>query len=173
MFFAFLLHVVHFIYNLFIKVRLFWKQLSSATPKPIRAPRRRIPKHLAVVFIIDPNIYADTVQTAITQNALKIVEWCQTIGIPKLTLYEEHDRLSKCVQTLQDRLSIHGPEAESSESETEYPLTPPPSDYSDSRPLSPNNHQASNVTTLHVSQHIQEARNLQKRRSHRNFKYHI
>jgi len=189
--FACLLHAVHFIYIFFIKIHLFCKQLSSATPKPLQAPRRRTPKHLAVVFVIDPNIFADTVEAALTENALKIVEWCQTIGIPKLTFYEEHgarhrqirynaltswsiDRLSKCERTLQDHLSIHGSEAESSESETEYPLTPPPSDYSDSRPLSPNHHQANKTITLHVSQHVpsQEVRNLRKRRSPRNFKYY-
>ena len=83
--------------------------------------------------------------------------------------------MSKCVQTLQECLSIHGLEGGSSESETEYPITPPPSDYSDSRPLSPNHHQA-HVTTIHVSRRnspSQESRNLEKqgkRRSHRNFK---
>lgn len=88
--FAFLLCTIHFIYILSTKARLFWKQLSSATPKPLQAPRRRIPKHLAVVFIIDPNIYVDTVQTALIESALNIIEWCQTTGIPKLTLYEEN-----------------------------------------------------------------------------------
>ena len=88
--FSFLLHTIHFIYILFTKARLFWKQISSATPKPLQAPRRRIPKHLAVVFIFDPNIHADTVQTILIESALNIIEWCQTTGIPKLTLYEEH-----------------------------------------------------------------------------------
>jgi hypothetical protein len=87
--FAFLL-IIHFIYICSTKARLFWKQLFSNTPKPLQAPRRRIPKHLAVVFIIDPNIYADTVQTALIESALNIIDWCQTTGIPKLTLYEEH-----------------------------------------------------------------------------------
>ena len=88
--FAFLLYTIHLIHILFTKARLFWKQLSSTTRKPLQAPRRRIPKHLAVVFIIDPNIHADTAQTALIESALNIVEWCQTTGIPKLTLYEEH-----------------------------------------------------------------------------------
>jgi len=168
--FAFLLHAIHLIYILSTKARLFWKQLSLATPKPLQAPRRRIPKHLAVVFIIDPNIYADTVQTALIGSALNIVEWCQITGIPKVTLYEEHDRLSKCVQTLQEHLSIHGSEGGSSESETEYPITPPPSDYSDSRPLSPKHHQV-HVTTIHVSQHSpsQETRNLEKQGKRRSY----
>lgn len=72
------------------------------------------------------------------------------------------DRLSKCVPNLQERLSMHGSDAELSESETEYPLTPPPSDYSDSRPLSPSHRP--NITIIHVPQHTpgREARNLQK-----------
>ena len=193
--FAFLLQTLHFIYFFLATIRLFWKEnLSPATPKPLQAPRKRIPKHLAVAFIIDPNIHADTVQTALTESALKLVEWCQTVGISKLTLYEEHgarnkhhkrvlrvdlfiDRLSKCAQTLQTHFYTPELEAESSESEIEYPLTPPPSDYSDSRPLSPNHHQAG-LTIIHVSQCTpsQEAQNLQKlgkRRSYRNSKYHI
>ena len=88
--FAFLLYILHFVYILFTTARLFWRQLSSTTPKPLQAPRRRIPKHLAVVFTIDPNIYADNVQTTLIESALNIIEWCQTTGIPKLTLYEEH-----------------------------------------------------------------------------------
>jgi dehydrodolichyl diphosphate syntase complex subunit NUS1 len=88
--FVFLLHTIHFIYGLFTKARLFWRQLSLAVPKPLQAPRRRIPKHLAVTFIIDSNIYTDTVQTTLAESALKIIEWCQIAGIPKLTLYEEH-----------------------------------------------------------------------------------
>lgn len=88
--FAFLLHTIHFIYILSTKARIFWEQLSSATPKPLQAPRRQIPKHLAVVFIIDPSIYADTVQTTLIESALNIIEWCQATGIQKLTLYEEH-----------------------------------------------------------------------------------
>ena len=88
--FVFLLHTIHFVYILFTKAHLFWKQLSLATPKPLQAPRRRIPKHLAVVFSIDPNIYTDTVQTTLTESALKVIEWCQITGIPKLTFYEEH-----------------------------------------------------------------------------------
>ena len=88
--YAFLLCIIHFIYVLSTKARLFWKQLSSATPKPLQAPRTRIPKHLAVVFIIDPNIFSDTAQTALIENALNVIKWCQTTGISKLTLYEEH-----------------------------------------------------------------------------------
>lgn len=88
--FDFILHAIHFIFALFIKARLIWKHRSLVTPKPVRTPPSRIPKHLAVVLIIDPAICADTAQTALTESALKIVEWCQTIGIPKVTLYEEH-----------------------------------------------------------------------------------
>jgi len=100
--FAFLLYIIHFVYILSTKTRLVWKYFSSTIPKPLQAPRRRIPKHLAVVFIIGPNIYADNVQTALIEGALKIIEWCQVTGITKLTLYEEHDRLSKCVPNLQE-----------------------------------------------------------------------
>jgi len=96
--FVFLLHAIHFIHILFTRARLFWKQLSSANPKPLQAPRRQIPKHLAVVFIVDSNS-ADCVQTALIESALNVIGWCQAAGIPKLTLYEEHDRLSKCVKS--------------------------------------------------------------------------
>lgn len=156
--FVFLLHSIHFIYIWFTKARLFWKQFSFTTPTPLQAPRRRIPKHLAVTFIIDPNIHTDIVQTTLTESALRIIEWCQITGIPKLTLYEEHDRLSKCVQTLQENLSIHGSESESSDSETQYPITPPPSDYS---PLSPKLRQA-NVITFDVSQRSRNVQKLEK-----------
>lgn len=43
----------------------------------------------------------------------------------------------KCTQNIRDHFSNDQLEEESSESEMEYPLTPPPSDHSGSRPISP------------------------------------
>jgi hypothetical protein len=48
------------------------------------------------------------------------------------------DMLSGCAEAISEQLPVHGRENDSCESEVEYPLTPPPSDHSESRPLSPN-----------------------------------
>lgn len=65
------------------------------------------------------------------------------------------DVLSKCIQNIRERLPIHGQDAESSESETEYPPTPPASDYSESRPLSPEttHNQITPVVTIKLTNH--------------------
>lgn len=64
--------------------------------------------------------------------------------------------LSRCIHDIRKRLPIHGQEPELSDSETEYPITPPASEYSESRPLSPDIVQEHNapITTILVSDPI-------------------
>jgi dehydrodolichyl diphosphate syntase complex subunit NUS1 len=68
---------------------------------------------------------------------LNAVEWCRTLGVQKLTVYEQQDMLATCTEGIRAQLPAPVLDVESSESETDYPLTPPPSDHSLSRPLSP------------------------------------
>jgi len=66
------------------------------------------------------------------------VEWCRTVGIPKLTLYEEHGLILQLEPRIREAVFGQDHELPSSDSEIEYqPLTPPESVYSESRSLSP------------------------------------
>ncbi|KAF5313078.1 hypothetical protein D9619_003537 [Psilocybe cf. subviscida] len=135
--FAVALHVVHFFYAIFLRVHSYYTHRRAPLPQPLTAARHRIPKHLALVFVVDPTVTLREAQDALTESVLNAVEWCRTLGIQKLTVYEQKDMLSKCTESIREQLPAPILDVESSESETDYPLTPPPSDHSLSRPLSP------------------------------------
>lgn len=166
--FAFLLHAFHLIYTIVIRVRCLWPRFSTP-PQTIHSPRHRIPKHLAIVFVINELISLETAQDVLCTSVMNAVEWCQYIGIKKLTVYDERgersrklycagidvvtaDMLSKCTQRIRESLPIHRQEHDCSKSETYFPLTPPPSDYSESRPISPAQSDGDSipVTTIHI-----------------------
>jgi len=92
--FALLLHAFHFIYTIVIRVRCLC-QSSSTPPQAILSLRRRIPNHLAIVFVINEATSLETVQDVLCTSVLNAVEWCQSVGIKKLTVYEERGVASR------------------------------------------------------------------------------
>ncbi|KIM48242.1 hypothetical protein M413DRAFT_439968 [Hebeloma cylindrosporum] len=152
--FALLLYAFHFIYTIIVRVRCLWPR-SSTAPQPIQSTRHRIPKHLAIVFVINEAISLETVQDVLCTSVLNAVEWCQSIGIKKLTVYDERDMLSRCTQRIRESFPVHAQEHRS-ESEAYRPLTPPPSDYSESRPLSPTQSHGDSipVTKIHIPESV-------------------
>lgn len=135
--FALSLRVLHFIYALVIHVRSYWKRYTWSPPQPLSAARKRLPKHLAIILVADTQLTEEATERLLSDSVVNAVDWCRASGIQKLTVYEENGLLSTSTQTIGDRVPHNSSESESSESELEYPLTPPPSDYSESRPLSP------------------------------------
>ena len=152
--FALSLRVLHFIYALVAHVHSYWKRYTWSPPQPLSAARKRLPKHLAIILVPDTQLAEEATEKLLSDSVVNAVGWCRTSGIQKLTVYEENGMyqgfrqilrmstsgaglLSASAQTIGDRLPHNSSDSESSESELEYPLTPPPSDYSESRPLSP------------------------------------
>ncbi|KAF9480983.1 hypothetical protein BDN70DRAFT_992226 [Pholiota conissans] len=158
--YAFILYFLHLLYAVILGARSLKKRLFASPPQQLQAQRRRIPKHLAIVFTVDPLVPVEIAREALTESIINAVEWCRTIGVKKLTVYEENDMLSGCVQAICKHLPVQEQETDSSESEIDYPLTPPPSDHSESRPLSPNDLPLSSnyipITKLRVSESFSE-----------------
>jgi len=88
--FPFLLRIFHFIYSVILAVRDFWQSRKPLSPQPLTASRRRIPQHLAVVFTVASDVSTDVAQQIAEESVTNIVKWCRTIGVKKLTLYEQH-----------------------------------------------------------------------------------
>ncbi|KAF9535427.1 hypothetical protein CPB83DRAFT_754001 [Crepidotus variabilis] len=151
--FSLILNVLHFIYSAVLKLRSFRQRHSQLTPQHLLAERRRIPKHLALLFVAETGQDVERAKHALSESVLNAVEWCRAIGVQKLTVYEEKDLLSQCIADIQQGLPKLNTEEESPTAQQIYhPLTPPPSDYSDSRPLSPNNgHYSIPFTAIHIS----------------------
>lgn len=154
---ALLLHILHLTYSLYLLVCGCWKRLTWKTPNPLDSPRRRIPNHLAILLAIDTRTPSKHTEERIINCVIKLLAWCREVGIGKLTVYDEHGTCpspligltrphcghvgvvmshAQCIRerAIQDcMIEID----DTSDSDVEYPLTPPPSDYSESRPLSP------------------------------------
>ncbi|KAG6862357.1 hypothetical protein C0995_011797 [Termitomyces sp. Mi166 len=146
---ALFLHVLHYLYSLVILCYSFCLRPSPLVPRPSR--RHRTPKHLALLLVSGTGQDNSDLQTIIVQTVVDAVSWCRASGIQRLTVYEEHGVLLELYKNICDSLPAEFEES-SNDSDTEYPLTPPPSDYSGSRPISPQrNLQADNhVLTIRV-----------------------
>jgi hypothetical protein len=87
---AFSLKALHIFYSLALLVYSGWKRLTGASPQPLEATRRRIPKHLAVIIAVDPKSSCEDVEKSLIGTIVNVVAWCRIIGTQKLTVYEEH-----------------------------------------------------------------------------------
>lgn len=178
----FLLYLSHRLYLLYLSLHAFHKSLTRTLPKPLDAARRRIPKHLALCFSNLPQPSEDN-EDNLVECVTNTADWCRTTGIRRLTIYDEHGVfdapqwaflihipgiLTRCASRIEQRLRNQLPESDASASEIEYPLTPPPSDYAGSRPLSPIP-SFSHVVTIEIPHYIRKTNNtlnVRKRRSH-------
>lgn len=158
-----LLHLLHFFYHVFTLI-------SSRKPQPqphqLSYPRKQIPRHLALSLVSYNNesTSGDAVLECFLESIQRTAGWCGTVGIRKLTVYDRDGTaisirprlaritnystgiLSANIEQVSQRLAVltqHHSEDEISE--IEYPLTPPPSDVSESRPLSPVNLRSLNL----------------------------
>jgi len=163
----FLLYLIHRLYLLYLSLHAFHKSLTRTPPKRLDAARRRIPKHLALCFSNLPQPSEDN-EDNLVECVTNTADWCRATGIRRLTIYDEYSILTRCASRIERGLRNQLPESDASASEIEYPLTPPPSDYADSRPLSPIP-SFSHVVTIEMPHYIRKTNNtlnVRKRRSH-------
>ncbi|KAK2461948.1 hypothetical protein APHAL10511_006411 [Amanita phalloides] len=164
-----LLRLIHTFYSFYLLIGAYRAHLTRSRPAPIHAPRRRVPKHLALLFSHIPQRAAED---RLIDCVTRVVDWCRTAGIRKLTVYDEHGVLLHCASRIEQRVQNKYPESDSSASEVEYPLTPPPSDYTDSRPLSPVPTD-SHVITIEIPHRVRNKHNLNVRKRSNNRAGHI
>ncbi|PFH54433.1 hypothetical protein AMATHDRAFT_134800 [Amanita thiersii Skay4041] len=131
------LFLFHQFYSLCLSLHSYSRLLMWRQPALLDAPRKRIPNHLALLLVSDSSQPSEHAQDCMLQSVQRAVGWSQQVGIRKLTVYDQHGILIRCIPQIRERLASLVPTVESSDSEIEYPLTPPSSDYADSRPLSP------------------------------------
>jgi len=146
------LTILHFLYACITTI-VSWKTHWSRIPPPsVERPRARVPLHLALVLAAEDYDFdqKELVRECLLESLQNATVWCQTVGIRKLTVYDRHGILSNDFEHVSQRHYAPGAfsvEDSSSESDIEYPLTPPLSD-TDSRPLSPTNIQALNMNVI-------------------------
>ncbi|KAF8642412.1 hypothetical protein AX16_009677 [Volvariella volvacea WC 439] len=157
---AFLLNTIHLVYSFTNLLLQYFR--PKPRPRPLTAPRNRLPNHLAILFITQSKSPSTSIQHALLKSVATYVSWCKVVGIPKLTVYDQHGILLKSSQLVQERLLdlCEPDDSDSSGSDLEYPLTPPPSDYAESRPLSPEQspQQENSATIIHIPDKVARVR---------------
>jgi len=131
------LRILHAIYSLSIA----FSDLSifgPRTPQSLTTKRRQIPDHLAVLLIPDYDLETSIIEETFIETVENAVQWCRIVGIPRLTVYDSEGTLVKCSQDIRRRVRVchDSTGGESTDSDIEYPLTPPMSDHSDSMSFS-------------------------------------
>ncbi|KLO17035.1 hypothetical protein SCHPADRAFT_186550 [Schizopora paradoxa] len=139
-----ILAIVHAFYTFWTLAASHVRLARKADPHPLEYPRRQTPKHLALVLVTeDGRLKNEEEETYVCNTVADVVGWSKAVGIESLSVYNRQGVLYKYAETIREMLSRPShfesgqEDAESnSESELEFPLTPPPSDHSISRPLS-------------------------------------
>jgi len=161
-----LLFLIHRLHLSYLSLRVFHELLTRTPPKPLDAHRNRIPKHLALLISNVPQS-CNQDEGDLIECVTNTVDWCRSTGIRRLTVYDEHGILMRCASRIEQRIQNQFPESDTSASEIEYPLTPPPSDYADSRPLSPipSYSHVISIEIPHYTKKVNNGLNVRKRRS--------
>ncbi|KAF8898791.1 hypothetical protein BD779DRAFT_1666575 [Infundibulicybe gibba] len=136
---ALCLRLLHLLYSITLALSSCWKR--SNRPQPLTASRKRLPNHIAIALLVDSELQTDESHSIISDAIANAVGWCRTVGIERLTIYDKHGIALSRASTIRERVVCvtddeYGANT-SSDSEPDYPLTPPLSDCSESRPLSP------------------------------------
>jgi undecaprenyl pyrophosphate synthase len=89
------------IFHLFLNLYRFISCLRpQRAPQPLRASRRRLPRHLAVVFgdYYGVNRSRMTPRAAEFEDTMesvrRLVEWCRVIGVGILSVYDQQGKAS-------------------------------------------------------------------------------
>jgi len=149
-----LLHLLHFFYHVFTFVS---SRKPQSQPHELSYPRKQVPRHLALLLVSEnsESTSRDAVLECFLESIQRTAGWCGTVGIRKLTVYDRDGTpistcpslvrvtnystgiLSANIERVSQRLTVLTQHhSENEVSEIEYPLTPPPSDVSESRPPS-------------------------------------
>ncbi|KAI8990507.1 hypothetical protein BD414DRAFT_483866 [Trametes punicea] len=142
--------LLHAVYRLVLVYKSF---RSDKEPRPIIAERSKLPSHLALALVTDPDADDESNEEYMVNSVEKVAGWCRVAGIRQLTVYDREGVLARCSLEIRKRLlpPFHKEDDDESpvECDIQYPLTPPPSDDADSRPLSP--HSVSTLPKLNVT----------------------
>jgi len=147
------LRVLHFCYYLALSWSTFWKFFFERKPLLLTAVRAKVPSHLALLLVVKDSGHVETVEKNCVESIVRTVTWCQAVGIRQLTVYDSQGIVVNCSQIIQTRLIAERlPCEDDTDSEVEYPLTPPLSDTSESRSMSPDYDGQPGMVTIEVAQ---------------------
>ncbi|KAG2072597.1 hypothetical protein BDR04DRAFT_1230339 [Suillus decipiens] len=133
--FLWLLHLLH-VSLVFLRTK--FQKRRYLPPRPLTAYRSKLPKHLAIILVSYHAANPKHTEELYLESLVRVVKWCKASGIGQVTAYDSEGILLSCSDIIQERLTYDDDlDTDESESELEYPLTPPLSEASESRNHSP------------------------------------
>lgn len=145
------LRFIHALHSVLFFAYSCWKRLAYVAPLSLTAPRRQIPKHLAILFIPDSETHYDLTEKCLLESVYRVLDWCREVGIATITFYDERGTCSRytlgspliditgLLKALTPTIERHVSSSSLSltdEDHSAYPPTPPLSDCA-SRSMSP------------------------------------
>jgi len=135
------LYILHALYSIIFSISSYWQHLLHRDPLPLISLRSRIPTHLAILLTASPECGPEDTENAYIESIKRASAWCREVGVNVLTVYDNDGVLLSCSKNIRECVTVQEGELvdhdESSWSDIEYPLTPPLSDCSESRSISP------------------------------------
>lgn len=129
---------LHLLHALLVFLTTRFQKRRHSPPQPVSAYRSKLPKHLAIILVSDVAVNPKHTEELYLECLVRVVKWCRALGIEQLTAYDAEGVLLGYSDVIQERLALHDDlPTDESESEPEYPLTPPLSEASESRSHSP------------------------------------
>ncbi|KAK0208053.1 hypothetical protein DFS33DRAFT_1379621 [Desarmillaria ectypa] len=128
--------LIHSLYSITVFLSSCWQHFNFVSPLPLTATRRRIPKHLAVIFVPDLDIHSDITHACLLESVCRTIDWCRELGIEKVTLYDSEGLLQASATTIRHHIALLSQPCKTAAMDHEYPPTPPLSEPT-SRPISP------------------------------------
>lgn len=93
------------LFHLFLNLYRFISSLRPRrAPQPLRASRRKLPKHLAVVFGDYYGVHRSQMTSRAAEfedtmeSVRRLVEWCRVIGVGILSVYDQQGKASLLAQ---------------------------------------------------------------------------
>ncbi|TFK57133.1 hypothetical protein OE88DRAFT_100151 [Heliocybe sulcata] len=135
-----ILWVVHLVYSFVTSIHALRISFAKTTPGPLSAARGRVPEHLALLLVLDDEAVNEETVACCLESVRNAATWAQAAGVRRLTVYDRHSIITKESREIQQTLELEDAsahpagECDSSDTDIEYPLTPPLSDEGDSSP---------------------------------------
>lgn len=82
------LRLIHLLYAAFITIAAWVQKRKRRQPKPLKAKRSKIPKHLCLNLVANNDMPAEETETTFLQCLQSVAAWCRELGIETLTVYD-------------------------------------------------------------------------------------
>ncbi|EJD04097.1 uncharacterized protein FOMMEDRAFT_82124, partial [Fomitiporia mediterranea MF3/22] len=107
----------------------------AANPQQLQTHRSKVPTNLALVLASTQEEPSEEEKGAIIDSVVSAVRWCKIVGIKSFSVYDRHGEFAALYY---DAGHEHiDSDCSSDDTDVEYPPTPPLTDFTDSRPITP------------------------------------